>query len=99
MIYNEGMGKNNNKSKDASEASSASGENINKKEIAGGVAAGALESVADDAVRKVVPTRAAVNQKVHDEVQKIPVVGDVIDTVQKAGYLGHLAKLFGKKKK
>ena len=68
------------------------------KMVAGGAAAGVLESAADDALRKVVPTRAAVHQKVHDEVQGIPVVGDVVDAAQKASYLGHLGKLFGKKK-
>ena len=68
------------------------------KTIAGGVAGGALESVADDALRKVVPTRAAVHQKAYDEVRKIPGVGDAIDVAEKAGYGVHLAKLFGKKK-
>ncbi len=68
------------------------------KAIAGGVAAGALESAADDAIRKVVPTRAAVHQKAYDEVRKIPGVGDVIDVAEKASYGVHVAKLFGKKK-
>ena len=66
--------------------------------VAKDAAAGALESAADQALREVVPTRAAVHQKVHDEVQSIPVVGDAVDAVQKASYLGHLGKLFGKKK-
>ena len=39
------------------------------------VAAGAFESVADDVIRKVVPTRAAVHQKAYDEVRKVPGVG------------------------
>ncbi len=69
------------------------------KTIAGGVAAGALESVADDAIRKVVPTWAAVHQKAYDEVRKIPGVGDAIDVAEKASYGAHLAKLFGGKKK
>ena len=68
------------------------------KTIAGGVAAGALESAADDALRKVVPTRAAVHQKAYDEVRKVPGVGDAIDVAEKASYAGHLAKLFRKKK-
>ena len=69
------------------------------KAIAGGVAAGALESVADDALSKAVPTRAAVHQKAYDEVRKIPGVGDAIDVAEKASYGAHLSKLFGRKKK
>ena len=64
-----------------------------------GAAIGAVESAAEQALRNVVPTRAAVHQKVHDEVQNIPVVGDAIDIAEKASYLGHLGKLFGKKQK
>lgn len=69
------------------------------KMVAGGTVAGVAESAADDVIRNVAPTRAAVNQKFHDEVQDIPVVGDAVDVAQKAGYVGHLAKLFKKKKK
>ena len=68
------------------------------KMVAGGAAIGVAESAADQALREVVPTRAAVHQKVHDEVQVIPVVGDAVDMAQKASYLGHLGKLFKKKK-
>ena len=68
------------------------------KMVAGGVAVGVAESVADDALRKVVPTRAAVHQKVHDGVQNIPVIGDMVDAAEKASHLGHLGKLFKKKK-
>lgn len=64
-----------------------------------GAAVGALESAADDVIRKVVPTRAAVHQKAYDEVRKVPGLGDAIDIGEKASYAGHLAKLFGKKKK
>lgn len=49
-------------------------------------------------MRNVVPTRAAVHQKVYDEARSIPGVGDAIDVVEKASYAGHLAKLFRKKK-
>ena len=63
------------------------------------VVAGALESAADDAIRKVVPTRAAVHQKAYDEVRKVPGVGDAINIAEKASYGAHLAKLFGRKKK
>ena len=69
------------------------------KMVAGGAAAGVMESVADDALRKVVPTRAAVNQEVTDAVRKTPVVGDVVDVAEKASYALHLSKLFGRKKK
>lgn len=68
------------------------------KTVAKGVAAGALESAADDAMRRVVPTRAAVNQKASDTVRGIPVVGDLVDLGQKAGYLKHLGSLFRRKK-
>ena len=68
------------------------------KTIAGGVAAGALGSVADDAIRNVVPTRAAVHQKAYDEVRKVPGVGNAIDVAEKASYGAHLTKLFRKKK-
>ena len=68
------------------------------KIVAKGAAAGALESAADQALRNVVPTRAAVHQKAYDEVRKVPGVGDAIDVAEKASYLGHLGKLFKKKK-
>ena len=69
------------------------------KMVAGGTAVGALESAADQAINQVVPTRAAVHQKVSDEVRGVPVVGDAIDVAQKASYVGHLAKMFGGRKK
>ncbi|MBQ3473888.1 hypothetical protein IJH24_00435 [Candidatus Saccharibacteria bacterium] len=55
-----------------------------------GAAIGALESAAENAIRKVVPTRAAVNQKATDALRSVPGVGDAIDIGQKASYLGHL---------
>ena len=70
-----------------------------KKMVAGGVVAGAAESIADDAVRKVVPTRAAVHQKAYDKAREIPGVGDAINVSEKARYMAHLAKVFGKKQK
>ena len=69
------------------------------KMIAGGVAVGVAESVADQAIDNVVPTRAAVNQKISDTARNIPVIGDAIDIGQKAGYAAHLGKLFGGRKK
>ena len=69
-----------------------------KKKVAKEAAASALESAVDQAVDNVVPTRAAVHQKASDIARDIPVVGDAIDIGQKASYLGHLGKLFGKKK-
>ena len=68
------------------------------KTIAGGVAAGALESAADDALRRVVPTRAAVHQKAYDAARSVPGLGDAIDIAEKASYAAHLGKLFRKKK-
>ena len=69
------------------------------KTIAGGVAAGVAESALDDVARRVVPTRAAVHQKATDALRDVPVVGDVMDISQKAGYAMHLGKLFRKKDK
>ena len=63
-----------------------------------GAAAGVAQSAAEQALRNVVPTRAAVHQKVYDEARSIPGVGDAIDVAEKASYAGHLAKLFRKKK-
>ncbi|MBR2709313.1 hypothetical protein IKE98_03245 [Candidatus Saccharibacteria bacterium] len=70
-----------------------------KKQVAGGMVAGAAESALNQAVHTVVPTRAAVHQKAYDEARDIPVVGEAIDVAQKASYLAHLGKVFGKKKK
>lgn len=47
----------------------------------------------------VVPTRAAANQELTDTVRGAPVLGDIMDVSEKAGYVAHLGKLFGKKKK
>ena len=67
-------------------------------QVAKSMAVGAIEGAARNALGNVVPTRAAVHQKVSDEVRSVPVVGDIVDAGQKASYLGHLGKLFGKKK-
>lgn len=64
-----------------------------------GAAVGAVQSAAEQAINEVVPTRAAVHQKVADSVRGIPGVGDAIDIGEKASYAAHLGKLFGKKKK
>ena len=69
-----------------------------KKKVAKEATTGALESAVDQAVNNVVPTRAAVHQKFSDIARNVPVLGDAIDIGQKASYLGHLGKLFGKKK-
>ena len=63
-----------------------------------GAAVGAVQSVAEQALRNVVPTRAAVHQKAYDEVRKIPGVGDAIDISEKASYASHLVKLFKRNK-
>ena len=72
---------------------------IATKGAAKGAVVGAAQSVAEQALQNVIPTQAAAHQKVHDEIQGIPVVGDVVDVAQKASYGVHLGKLFGKKKK
>ncbi len=79
-------------------APKSSGAGVGKM-VAGGVVAGIAESAAEQALRKVVPTRAAVNQKATDAVRSVPVIGDAIDVGQKASYVAHLGKLFRKKKK
>lgn len=79
-------------------APKASGTGVGKM-VAGGIVAGVAESTAEQALRKVVPTRASVNQKVTDAVRSVPVIGDAIDIGQKASYAAHLGKLFRKKKK
>ena len=63
-----------------------------------GVTAGAVQSATEQALRNVVPTRAAVHQKAYDEMRKIPGVGDAVDVAEKTSYLGHLGKLFKGKK-
>ena len=68
------------------------------KSVAGGIVGGVADRALNEAKNAVLPTRAAVHQKVSDEVRSVPVVGDLIDAGQKASYLGHLAKVFGKKK-
>ena len=69
------------------------------KMVAGGTALGVAESALDQAVNNVVPTRAAVNQEVTDAVRKTSVIGDAMDIAEKVGYVAHLGKLFGRKKK
>ena len=54
-------------------------------EIAKGAAVGAVESVASEALKQVVPTKAAVQQKAYDAARDIPVIGDAIDLKSKAG--------------
>jgi len=68
------------------------------KNAARGAAVGAVQSVAEQALRNVVPTRAAVRQKVCDGARDVPVLGDAIDVAEKVGYAAHLGKLFKKKK-
>ena len=69
------------------------------KTVAKGAAVGSVQSAAEQALRNVVPTRAAVHQKAYDEVRKVPGLGNAIDISEKASYAMHLGKLFGKRKK
>lgn len=70
-----------------------------EEQVAGGIIAGAAESALNQAAHTVIPTRAAVHQKAYDEARDIPVVGEAINIKEKAGYLAHLGKVFGKKNK
>ena len=63
--------------------------------MAGAIAEGVAGRVADDVKRRILPTRAAVNQKVYDEARKLPVVGDALHVKQYADLFGG----FRKKKK
>lgn len=69
------------------------------KIVAKNAASGVVDSMADQVKNVVLPTRASVNQRFSDVVRGIPVIGDVVDFGQKAGYAMHLGKLFGVKKK
>ena len=68
------------------------------KSVAGGIASGVADRAMSGVKNSVLPTRAAVHQKVSDAARSVPVLGDAIDAGQKASYLGHLAKVFKKKK-
>lgn len=68
------------------------------KSVAGGIVSGVADRAISEVKNSVLPTRAAVHQKVSDAARSVPVLGDAIDAGQKASYLGHLGKLFGKKK-
>lgn len=67
--------------------------------VAASMAAGAAEGALRNAVGSAMPTRASVHQKARDVAMDVPVLGDAIDISEKAGYVGHLAGLFKKKKK
>ena len=69
------------------------------KIVAENAASGVADSLAEQAKQAVMPTRASVNQKFSDIVRGIPVIGDIVDANQKAGYIAHLGKLFGARKK
>ena len=70
-----------------------------KKTIAKNAAEGVAENVATQAKNAVVPTRAAVHQKVFDAARDVPVLGNIIDLKQKFGLVSHFGKMFGKGKK
>ena len=63
--------------------------------MAGAIAEGVASRVTDDVKRRVLPTRAAVNQKVYDAARKIPGVGDALHVKQYVDLFGG----FRKKKK
>ncbi len=59
------------------------------------LAEGVAGRLAGDVAREVLPTRAAVNQKVTDAARRMPVVGDAMEVKQYADLFG----MFRKKKK
>ena len=67
--------------------------------VVDGVMEGVADKALDEVKRAVLPTRAAVHQKVYDEVRKVPGLGDAIDIGEKASYAMHLGKLFKPRKK
>ena len=69
------------------------------KIVAENAASGVADSLTEQAKHAVMPTRASVNQKFSDMVRGVPILGDIVDANQKAGYIAHLGKLFGTKKK
>ena len=72
----------------------------NTKSMATQMVANAAEGAVRNAIGSAVPTtRAAANQKVYDAARDIPVVGDAINIGQKASYIKHLGKVFGRKNK
>jgi glutamine synthetase adenylyltransferase len=69
------------------------------KSAAAGMATSTAENIARNAIGSNIPTtRAAVHQKAYDAARDIPVVGDAIEVAKNASYLGHLGKMFSKKK-
>lgn len=77
-----------------------SASSANTKSMATQMAVNVAEGAVRNAIGSAVPTtRAAANQKVYDAARDIPVVGDAIDIGQKASYIKHLGKVFGKKGK
>ncbi|MBR3323994.1 hypothetical protein IKG24_00425 [Candidatus Saccharibacteria bacterium] len=69
------------------------------QDIAKQMVTNAAEGAIRNAVGSTIPTtRAAVNQKVYDAARDIPGVGDAIDIGQKASYIKHLGKVFGRRK-
>lgn len=76
------------------DASAAATQDMTKQMITN-----AAEGAVRNAIGSTTPTtRAAAHQKVYDAARDIPVVGDAIDIGQKASYIKHLGKIFGKKK-
>ncbi len=57
-----------------------------------GMAQGAAESIADEALRHVVPTRAAVHQKAYDAARDIPGVGEALSIKQHVDFFGRFRK-------
>ncbi|MBQ6510356.1 hypothetical protein IJI94_00055 [Candidatus Saccharibacteria bacterium] len=69
------------------------------KIVAEGIVEGAADRAANDAVHAVLPTRAAVNQKIYDEARKTPVLGDAVDVAGKVGFAAHVGRTILKSRK
>jgi hypothetical protein len=57
-----------------------------------GLIQGTAEGLANDAIHRVVPTRAAVHQKAYDAARDIPGVGEALSIKQHADFFGRFRK-------
>ena len=66
--------------------------------ITGGIVGGLASRVTDDALRKVVPTRASIHQAKYDMARKIPGLGDALHLKNQVDTVKHFGRLFKRKK-
>ena len=60
--------------------------------VAGGIVSGVADRALNEAKQAVLPTRAAVNQKVTDKMRGMPVVGDAMTVKQHLDFFGRFKK-------